>query len=121
MGAASINSYIQGSRVIVTATTTATHMADGTPLEDPELTTPTTWRLLVRNIAADGDLIEFLWNGSAATLPTSVNATMTNPAEGVIRFAFDVDDHGERRLYFAGTGACKCAAKGRLAVEKGDV
>jgi len=108
--AASINSYVEGNRVKVTATCKT--------LPDQVLTTPTTWMLKVRNMG-DGTLITFSSVGPA--LPAGVNASMDNPSDGVVEFFFDIDTYGERRLYFAGTGACKCAAKGRFVVEKGDI
>lgn len=111
MAAASINHYVVGNRITVTATTTVLPST---------LTTPTTWRLVVRN-SADATVLTFSWNGTAATLPTGVNAAMDNPSNGVITFTFDVDTSGERRVYFAGTGACKCAGKTRFVIEKEDV
>lgn len=110
MAGASINVYVEGNRVIVTATTKT--------LPDDVPTTPDTWQLLVRNMA-DGSLLTF--NSAGPVLPLGVNAAMTNPSAGIIKFTFDIDHYGERRLYFAGTGACKCAGKGRFVVEKGDV
>jgi hypothetical protein len=109
MAAASINVYVEGNRVIVTATCKT--------LPDEVLTTPDTWRLLVRNLA-DSTLLTFT---STTAVPAGVNATMAIASTGVIKFTFDIDTYGERRLYFAGTGACKCAGKGRFVVEKGDV
>lgn len=111
MAAASINSYVVGNRVTITATTKV--------LPDT-LTTPTTWSLRVRNMA-DASVLVFSWNGTTMTLPASVDAAMDNPSAGVITFTFDVDTSGERRAYFAGTGACKCAGKIRFVIEKGDV
>jgi hypothetical protein len=110
MMSSTINSYVEGNRVKVTATCKT--------LPDNTLTTPTTWQLLVRN-AADATLLTF--DSVGPTLPTGVNASMENPSDGVVEFYFDVDNYGERRIYFKGTGACKCAAKGRFVVEKADV
>jgi hypothetical protein len=108
--AAAINSYVEGNRVKVTATCKT--LPDNTP------TTPTTWTLQIRNMA-DGSLLTF--DSVGPVLPAGVNASMDNPSDGFIEFFFDIDAYGERRLYFAGTGACKCASKGRFVVEKGDI
>jgi hypothetical protein len=110
MASSTINSYVEGNRVKVTATTKT--------LPDNTLTTPDTWTLQVRNMA-DGSLLTF--DSVGPTLPAGVNASMDNPSAGLIEFYFDVDAYGERRLLFKGTGACKCAAKGRFVVEKGDI
>jgi hypothetical protein len=109
MGQSSINVYVEGNRVKVTATTKT--------LSPDTLATPTTWRLLVRNLN-DDSLLTFSYDGAVSTLPTGVEAAMDNPSVGVIHFLFDIDTHGERAVYFSGTGACKCAAETAFKVSR---
>ena len=105
-----INSYVEGNRVIVTATCKV--------LPSGNLTTPSTWQLLVRNVSAS-EVIEF--NSVGPVLPEDVNADMQNPSAGIITFAFDCDAPGIRKVYFKGTGQCKCAGKHSFMIEENEV
>lgn len=112
-----LNVYIEGNRVIVTATC----KVFGVDPDPDVLTTPSTWTMTIRNLASrkseDGALLTFT---SAGPLPEDVNASTTVPSDGIIKCAFDIDEPGERAVVFKGTGACKCAGKLRFMVEEGE-
>ena len=112
MAAADLNVYVEGNRVKVTAQTAT--LPDETP------TTPTTWELIVRNLA-DGEVLRWYHNGVAAdVLPSGVEAAMDNPDVGIMEFFFDIDTHGKRAVWFGGTGACKCAAEIQFVVKRSE-
>lgn len=109
---AKVNVYVQGNRVTVTA--------ECRVKETLALTNPSTVKCEIRNLVDDG-LLTFTWDGAIFTLPLLVNAEMSNPSVGIFKISFDVDAHGERLVYFAGTGACKTAGKSRFVVTRSDV
>lgn len=118
MANARVNVYVEGNRVRVTAQFVVVSVDDEAPDDVP--TDPSTVYFLVRNLA-DNSTLEWLYDGGASLwdpLPEDVEEEHSNPNVGEWQILFDVDTHGDRVVYVAGTGACKAAGEAEFAVRR---
>lgn len=111
--AASINAYLEGNRVRVTAECVIDSNHDG---NFDQATDPSTVKFIVHNIDTGVDMIFYHAPPAGDTIPPGVNALFTNPAVGTWEIIFDVDAPGLLVIAFFGTGACKASAETAIRV-----
>lgn len=116
MANARVNVYVEGNRVRVTANFVVVGVDDEAPEDVP--TDPSTVYFLVRNLA-NNEALEWRYDGNLwDPLPEDVEEEHSNPDVGTWQIIFDVDTHGERVVYVAGTGSCKAAGEAKFVVTR---
>lgn len=111
-----VNVYVEGNRVRVTANFVVVSVDPENPDDVP--TDPSTVYFLVRNLR-DNSTLEWRFDGDTwDPLPEEVEEEHSNEDVGEWQVIFNVDTHGERVVYVAGTGFCKAAGEAKFVVTR---